>query len=172
MADITRNVQFPSMNRDLDKEDLPVPAVFYSKQIYSGRVRLESVKEQLVEGKMQRLPNTGFDVLFRGYRAWVKNSKVLRMMMQHNYFRHSGGWDIDETDPTGFWEAMGLVKKVEKVETVFAIEATERPELPNLAGIKSKYLAHEKKVNANGGDSTDSARSDGEARVDQGVAAS
>lgn len=172
MADIARDVPFPSMNRDLEKEDLPVPAVFYSKQIYSGRVRLESVREMLVEGKMQRQHNTGFDVIFRGYRAWVKNAKVLAMMMKHNYFRHSGGWDIDETDPTGFWEAMGLVKKVQRVETVFAIEATEKPELPNLAGIKSKYNAYEKRVKDDGGDSTDSPGVDGAAGVNEPSAAS
>jgi hypothetical protein len=155
------------MNRDLEKEDLPVPAVFYSKQMYSGRVRLESVGEELVEGKKVRQPNTGFDVMFRGHRAWVKNSKVLKMMMQHNYFRHTGGWDIDEKDPTGFWEAMGLVKKVQRVETVFAIEASVRPELPNLAGIKSKFNAHEKKVNSNGGDSADSPGTNGAPGVDK-----
>ena len=169
---VAREITFPTMNRDLDKEDLPLVAVFYGKNLKNARVRVESVGEQLGEGgKMQRKPGTGFDVIFRLNRAYVRNSKVLQLMMGHPMFRHTSGFDIDERDDTGFWRAMGIVREIEVVETRLNLEAAEKPELPNLSGIKSKVRAWEKAMEveeeANGSDSTDSPGADGAPRVDE-----
>jgi len=167
-----QEVTFPTMNRDLDEEDLPLVAVFYSDKLKHARVRIESVQEQPgFSGRMERKPGTGFDVLFRVHRAYVRNSKVLKLMMAHPMYRHTSGWDVDEEDPTGFWRAMGIVKEVEVVETRLNLKATEKPELPNLSGIQSKVRAWERALEAkevaNGGDSTDSPGTDGEDRLHQ-----
>ncbi len=167
-----REVTFPTMNRDLEEEDLPLVAVFYSDKLKHARVRIDSVQEQVgFGGRMERKAGTGFDVLFRVHRAYVRNSKVLALMMKHPMFRHTSGWDIDEEDPTGFWRAMGIVKEIQVVETRLNLEATEKPELPNLAGIKSKVRAWEKATKVeevdDGGDSTDSPGVDGAPRVNE-----
>jgi len=169
-------VTFPMMNHDLEEEDLPVVAVFYSQKLKHARVRIDSVQEQAgFGGRMERKTGTGFDVLFRVHRAYVRNSKVLKMMMAHPMFRHTSGWDIDEEDPTGFWRAMGIVKEIEVVETRLNLRAAEKPELPKLAEIKSKLRAWEKateeKEVVNGGDSTDSSGADGKAGIKQTSAA-
>lgn len=168
-------VTFPMMNHELEEADLPMPAVFYSEKLKHARVRIDSVQEKVGQGgRMERKAGTGFDVLFRVHRAMVRNSKVLKRMMEHPMFRHTSGWDIEEEDTTGFWRAMGIVKEVPVIETRLNLKATEKPELPNLSGIKSKVRAWEKALEAkevaNGGDSTDSSGVDGEDRLHQSSA--
>lgn len=164
-------VQFPMMNKDLEKEDLPLVAVFYADKLKHARVRIVSVEERMgSRGVMERKPNTGYDVLFRVHRAYVRNSKVLQLMMGHRMFRHSSGWDIDPEDPTGFWQAMGFVEEIQVKETRLKLAPTEKPELPNLAGIQSKIRAYQKRkeaIKVDGSDSTDSTGVDGKVGVNE-----
>ena len=101
-------------NRALDKQDLSAEATFRHNSKKFPRYRIESVKEQKdKDGAPLRVPGTGFVAHFRNWEYRTRNSTVLKKLLNHKDFNTSKGFRINETDPTGFWRAMGMIKEKE-----------------------------------------------------------
>lgn len=118
---------FIGRNMEYDKQDLAVPAVFRSKH-KAPRFRLEKPKEVLIDGQRERQEGTGYDARFVNYRFICHNSKALKLLLDHPYFRHSDGFDIDQEDPSGFWEAMGAIERVPVNAARIMLKPGERPD--------------------------------------------
>jgi len=109
-----------------DKEDMPVPATFASEP-KGLMLFLEPV--QYVKGPDDspvRKPGTGMRVQFRDHQLTVKNKAVLAKMLKSSQFGAVKGFSIDRDDPTGFWQAAGVLEE-KVVKKLVLTDGTKLP---------------------------------------------
>ena len=103
------------MPKQYTVEDLPAVATFVSNESCPHlRLRLKHTEEKLnpANGTYERVEGTGVEVRFQSRSLQINNSKLLALMLASKCFRGGAvGFDIDKSDPSGFWRAMGVVKE-------------------------------------------------------------
>ena len=96
------------------KDDLPFAATFKSLK-QSLMVYLEPVdmKTKLIGNKQQevRERNSGLRVRFTDHKLFIKNKVVLAKLLEMMKERPNVKFTIDDSDPTGFWRAIGAVEE-------------------------------------------------------------
>lgn len=107
-------------------ENLPVPATFTSDQFPVLELRLEEMeeKENAKTGVVSRIIGTGCAVKFKGGALAVKNTKLLKMVMESPAYLNNQ-IRINPDDPTGFWRAQGAI--VTKTVQVVRFEDFKKP---------------------------------------------
>lgn len=112
----------PFMRRMPDEytvKDMKIPAQFMtSPDVPELKLLIKPITDVFDEARKTYVPKdgSGVRVVFRGGIYLCENSKIFSLLVGHRAFRKSHhGFDIDKTDPTGFWRACGLVEEKQVV---------------------------------------------------------
>lgn len=79
-----------------------------AKEFILGLVPIE---ERPMGSKMIVVAGSGKHVQFHDYVAVIVGEESIKEVMKNKWFEHPEGFDIDECDPTGYWEANGYIEK-------------------------------------------------------------
>ncbi|MDD5459030.1 MAG: hypothetical protein PHF37_06535 [Phycisphaerae bacterium] len=93
--------------------DMKVAATFYS-EAKNRKIFLEPPEEERSPmGQISKKPHTGCRVNFTNGILYIRNKKVLEMLMSHRGFGNANGFHVHPEDPTGFWRAQGIIQTSE-----------------------------------------------------------
>ena len=122
--------QHTKQRKAFEKKDLPIPAVFesqYKEMCIKLLPMLEFVGE---DRRLHRVPETGFQVKFKGF-AFSTQSKAVVEALMSSQPRVRGKIFPARSDPTGFWRAtcgaeMKIVtREVLEVKNVGAVQTSD-----------------------------------------------
>lgn len=103
---------------DLTVRNLPRAATFRERDGKSRKIKLVPSEEKVVAGVVQKVAGTGVTLHFLGGYKTVYNTKLVELIMTSTAWNR-GIIMLDETDPTGFWQELGMIetKEVKALKT-------------------------------------------------------
>ena len=103
-----KNVTRTEKGKKTKKEE--VSAQFFSRYA-EYKLGLVPIEERPMGAKMVVVAGSGKHIQFKNNVAMVVGEKLIQQCLKNKWFEHPEGFDIDERDPTGYWEKNGYIEK-------------------------------------------------------------
>jgi len=137
--------------KEYQKHDLPAGASFVVSNENTKVLRLLlKAADEVYDKALKRdviVPNSAVRVTFKGGTFTTHNSKMRDLLLNHHAFGLSGkeGFNIDITDPTGYWRASGVLTTGTQETVVAVASGADLKKLDNDAAVKRfKEIADKK----------------------------